>query len=140
MSIQDYTLPNNFQFSYPIDQAWSILIRSHMFYSKCYPKPIIYCLKHQVHFKILEQKFMSLPFMYNMTKHKPLTLLDSSKYLFPHSKALAGRFSLSSNLTFLGFNLATKRPHSRSWKYKPVWILVHPGREARKQDNLILNH
>ncbi len=50
--------------------------------------------------------------MYNMRKHKPLTLPDSWKYLFPHCKALADRFSLS--LTFLGFNLATKTPHSRS--------------------------
>ncbi len=52
--------------------------------------------------------------MYNMRKLKPFTLPDSWKHLFPHSKALAGRFSLSPNLTFLGFNLATKRPHSRS--------------------------
>jgi hypothetical protein len=138
MSIQDYSLPYNFQFSYPIDLTWSILTTSHMFYSKCYPKPIIYCLKHQVHFKILQQKFMSLPVMYNMRKHKPLTLSDSWKYLFPHCKALAGRFSLSLNLTFLGFNLATKTPHSRSWRYKPVWVLVQPGREARKEDNLVI--
>jgi hypothetical protein len=33
--------------------------------------------------------------------------------------------SLSSNLTFFGLNMATKRPHSKRWMYQSRFTMAH---------------